>query len=378
MSPPPSPPGSPSPPPPPRAPPSLPPGELISALSDFYWALGGPNWTVQSNWLISEPCLAAWYGTACCPVSHPLLDGTIGDIGSQRCCARGVGGAALCNESSIPIIDSRERAAQHCAAGTRTGKTSDYTRCVLVKLELANNSLSGDLNRISTSLSSLYSSPSPLNLTAALDDRRQLLELPQWQRTFHDVQVFHVQHNQIHGQLPIWLHQLKHLQSLRLDSNHFDYDMPVHGRSGLDPLFARCRKGFNVRNEIVTCTGVPPESCSAFVPLAAVRKDHRHACVTCDTAPQAALASILVLPPVPWMVHSAGFALLLALFCALIVCANEQSRRRYEQPRHLRRWVAAISGEACSASAEFEVFRRLSDKDLKLLLSFRYLVTSQS
>ena len=158
-------------------------------LRDLYSSTGGPGWVDSSNWLVYEPCLSAWFGVSCCPRSHPWVTGPVDVVGQQFCCARAVDGREMC-EDQIPVIDSRERALMHCAIGKADSseKEPSDAPCVIVKLHLANNRLSGRLG------------PEP-NSTSPKDTGCQLGEVDvaseSWVRPFYYLQELHLNDNHL-------------------------------------------------------------------------------------------------------------------------------------------------------------------------------------
>ena len=291
---------------------------------EFYFSTGGPGWQNNAKWLVSDPCLSAWYGVSCCPLTHPALTGPVDEIGKQACCRRSDEGTALCSEQT-PVIDSRELGSKYCAVADegQFGAASLPSLCVVVGLNLANNSLSGELVP-HISLSLLHAGRTSL----ASDSGRELSERGFAELTLHHLQVLHVENNHLSGRLPLWLQQLEYLRSLRLESNLFEYEQPAQGLTSADGLYVLCGSGSN-------CTGVPPHSCGAFFPPAAVRQNQRHGCIPCNLRPD--------VPPILWWAQTSSLVASIAVLCALVIIANGYAVWKQSQPRHLRRWVAAVS-----------------------------------
>lgn len=227
-------------------------------------------------------------------------------------------------------------------ADPRSGTVADYPKCVVVSLHLSNNSLSGAISPslgIALDPSRNYSTVAQGAPNGGPSARMlQELELEAWERTFHDLQELHIDENQLHGRLPYWLLFLERLRSLRLQGNRFEYETPVFGKSSLDELYLRCDSG-----DIVSCTGIPTGSCSAFFPPAAVRRNHRHACTVCEQHRSIPIAPFLAVPAAPWLGQFVASAALLCLFCRFIIGDHRRARSLNERPRQLRRWVAGVS-----------------------------------
>lgn len=47
----------------------LTPAEQISALNQFYDAMGGSGWLHTTNWNVGDPCLNQWFGVECTAIS---------------------------------------------------------------------------------------------------------------------------------------------------------------------------------------------------------------------------------------------------------------------------------------------------------------------
>lgn len=45
------------------------PGESHTALSILYSSTGGSTWTLKTNWMVGDPCTAAWYVIQTVPCS---------------------------------------------------------------------------------------------------------------------------------------------------------------------------------------------------------------------------------------------------------------------------------------------------------------------
>jgi hypothetical protein len=54
----------------------LTPAAQISALNQFYDAMGGASWIHSTNWNVGDPCLNQWFGVQCQAVSETTTNVT--------------------------------------------------------------------------------------------------------------------------------------------------------------------------------------------------------------------------------------------------------------------------------------------------------------
>ena len=135
--PPPSPPPSPPPPsPPPSPPPAPPPTDVTIALRHLYYATGGSTtWVDSTNWLVGEPCADRWHGVACCPKDAKLF---VTEQDVDYCCPSQPCPA----DSSLRY----ELGSNETRAVCESGSSTEAAKCVVVRLALPSNNLTGRLD----------------------------------------------------------------------------------------------------------------------------------------------------------------------------------------------------------------------------------------
>lgn len=185
----------------------------------LYTSTQGQNWLNNSNWGSGEPCIDSWFGVTCCPVTHKRLSGD-----GTQCLGEGsVNGSA-----AVPPPEPSS-----CHSNSFTGLPElDTARCVVVRLNLPNNNLTGPLVP-------------------------NVLSLP-------DLQAVDVRGNNLNGSIPESI--APGIVSLDLRSNLFDYPPPAG-------LARDCLSGR------IDCPGNPPTTCTAFGPDQVVRTGATAACV---------------------------------------------------------------------------------------------------
>ena len=232
LSPPPQPPTPPQPPaPPPALPP--PPAPLGGPLADLYAATQGAGWAALDRWMEGDPCVDGWQGVGCCRSASPIFSVDDG------ACYRAGSDAPVHGLITNATRDQNSTHTYTCKDG-----------CEVVELRLAANGLRGPLND-------------------------SVCELAPWLASL-DISA-----NELRGELPPCLASMP-LASLSLAGNAFEYDEAPDAATSR--LVLRCKTDAGL-----ACTGLPPDSCSAFGPEYRVRTDVPTKCVRC-TDPTAALA----------------------------------------------------------------------------------------
>ena len=98
----------------------------------LYAGTQGEGWTDNTGWGSGEPCVDAWFGVTCCPRSHQQLsrDG-------QLC----LGEVSVNESDAVPPPHPSA-----CHSNSYSGiPENDAALCVVVRLTLPNNNLTGSL-----------------------------------------------------------------------------------------------------------------------------------------------------------------------------------------------------------------------------------------
>ena len=113
----------------------------------------------SDNWLTGEPCVDEWYGVTCCPETHPRLsaDGELCErpgepstripTGWTRAnsgqASRRLQSATLASSSNL--TESNVDSFTTCHSASYTGTRADVARCFVVAIALSDNNLRGEL-----------------------------------------------------------------------------------------------------------------------------------------------------------------------------------------------------------------------------------------
>ena len=269
-------------------------------------------------------------------------------------CASAMFGGSSVRTAEMPQ-EPAEAVPTGCASGNSTGTPADAARCVVVRLDLAGNGLSGALEMEHLCalpwLGELFLQGNGAGLAGATllpeggDVASGDVASANWpDGCFQSLRVLNLEGNGLTGALPAWLPRLDALEGVSLGGNDFsiptDWDDAIAaaesapGENGALPrpgpsvrtgesaerLIRRCRS-FST-----TCSGMPPLSCAAFGAHYKIELDDPSKCIYC--APYAITRSLISL-----IALSVAFCGLLALYVVLL------NRDRTA----MKRWVSTLS-----------------------------------
>ena len=249
----------------------------MDTLVELFRTTGGElgGWIRADRWLTGEPCVDAWHGITCCPADYPYFKG-------GRCAKH----EARRQLGHTPPVDT---STWECASGFVTGTVADAARCVVVKIDLSRNNLTGTLN------SSIFRLPYLKELVLRGNSIRGLLQPLVADRSAD-------------------LEGPSLLEHIDLSLNEFKYPQPT---ALFDAVLGRCRRG-------IDCIGLPPQSCLAFGAEYSVRTDLPERCVECVDRTMALFALLGLV---------AAFLFLAAIYVFMML----------RHPKGLRKWVSSGS-----------------------------------
>ena len=242
-------------------------------LISLYERTRGPDWTNSTNWLVGDPCVGSWHGVWCCPKTHPVLvawpGGGCRAEGSDEArythpaeasrrelqSAQGAapGPEAEAEQQGARELEPSQRFPAGCASGNSSGTDADLAQCVVVALVLVDNNLRDRLDGV--------------------------LDALPW------LQVLELGDNRLEGPLP-WPRTpgRAYMRALDLEGNRFDYDEDATPHDeNVARLVALCRGGG------ISCSGMPPVSCSTFGDSYEVKISDPNQCIACQPLLRTAL-----------------------------------------------------------------------------------------
>ena len=226
----------------------------------LYYHTGGAGWLRSANWTHGEPCENNWEGVYCCPEQMPYLIPLVGQQEvmdssqreQQRCSsvnpfARRRRTTHILDEppdwdSLGPEMnftgDQDLPAAHFCNPGTSYGDDRDLSRCVVVRIDLSHNNLTGNINFEVD----VYSGDQVNHRT----------------RGFNALQELNLEDNNLVGDIPVWFRTIPALQAVKMGNNLLSLD-----RTNQERAAEVCN------TQGVTCydsglPGMKQQSCRAF------------------------------------------------------------------------------------------------------------------
>ena len=206
----------------------------------LYETTGGPWWRNNSGWMQGEPCVDQWFGITCCPQDFPdYQPKPVQQCQSEDECNKVFECRSQDGFSAVPPpVTPGAVHPNGCSSGNVTGNVAfDYATCVVVKISLPNNNLTGTLSN-----GTVTATGNPDTSLCALGDRVRVLEL-QWNggdpddpnypfgglyggfpdNCFMNLISINLEDNSFWGRFPTAMLQEKTVRDFRLDLNYFSY-----------------------------------------------------------------------------------------------------------------------------------------------------------
>ena len=343
----------------------------------MYEAFGGATWLRADGWGSGHPCENGWYGVSCCPENLPEIDET--DVcrpagyheakrrpgsptpSGNRTAFQYVAtapspppGSRLLSVESDGVLGEAAFPAG-CWSGLSMGDERDLTRCVVAKIDLHSNNLTGQIDA--------NSSGTPRNMLCGLANL-------QWLNLFNNtisgplpddigpyclpsLRYLDLEDNQLSGRLPRFISdvqfeqvKLGYPEALGRDmqkppGNNFDYPpgrTTPEDRSYveyLERIFRQCDAKPRVTNLLTgvvepACTGIPAQTCDAFGGVATlyVPQTTAKSRLRCSKCPNDYLGLVL-----------AAAALFLGMFVCIVAYAILVSKKA----EATQMWVSSVS-----------------------------------
>ena len=192
----------------------------MEAVAQIYVTLSGDTWARNTNWGVGHPCENQWAGVACCPISQPFC-----------------------------LQERRRRLSAAQGGGRRPSQSLCFKaggECLIADIDLSNN-----------------------NMTGTLDGGHAFMGgALKW------LQELDMSDNGLSGVPLDSLSAVPRLKKLLIANNRFEYQrMPPQ-------LMQACDTPLGIG---LACTGLPPESCSAFEGPYRVSLERRATCMRCES-----------------------------------------------------------------------------------------------
>ena len=192
----------PSPSPPPSA------SSQWSALEDFYYALGGPQWTQKTNWLTGDPCDARWFGVEKC-------DGENVFVTNLELLGNGLRGTIPDTIQRLTSLNELSLSISYPSSGTIPASVGAMASLTYLRLEI-----SGISGTIPSFLGNLY------NLQMLILKSRLSGTMPSELWNLKKLIMFKVNVYSLSGTIPSEIGTLTLLRSLDLSGNRLSGSIP--------------------------------------------------------------------------------------------------------------------------------------------------------